>query len=97
MDNITFEEWVDETLNKNKDIVVLWEWLDTYVKPLWESNKEIERKKILTDIELDKIAEEYIQGFDYAIEISPNLLSLKKDRSLAKSMFKVGYKKALGL
>lgn len=97
MDNITFEEWVDETLNKNEDIVVLWEWLDAYVKPLWESNKEIERKKILTDIELDKIAEKYIQGFDYAIEISPNLLSLKKDRALAKSMFKVGYKKALGL
>lgn len=53
-----------------------------------------EWEETINEEELDRLAEEYIQGFDYAIEISPNLLSLKKDRALAKSMFKVGYKAA---
>lgn len=60
------------------------------------SNYDIvsEWEEEIDEEELDRLAEEYIQGFDYAIEISPNLLSLKKDRALAKSMFKVGYKAA---
>lgn len=53
------------------------------------------KQEPINEEELDKLAEEYIQGFDYAIEISPNLLSLKKDRALAKSVFKAVYRKAM--
>lgn len=49
----------------------------------------------ISDEELEELAEEFIQGFDHAIEISPNQLSLKKDRALAKSVFKAGCHKAL--
>lgn len=49
----------------------------------------------IRETELDKLAEEYIQGFDYAIELSPNQLSLKKDRALAKSAFKAGCRKIM--